>query len=500
MSRFWREGGRRARSAFIAGMASLALLLGAGVIAAVGADLAGRTAHAAGFAAVHEATPIAVVPAASGYADVVARVAPSIVTVRAERTVNPASSPLAEGELAPFLREFGFNPHDFRPHREGGLGSGVIVSADGYVLTNNHVVEGAQTVKVDLHDRRTLDAKVIGTDPPSDLAVLKVQATGLPALAFGDSDAVRVGDVVLAFGNPLGVGQTVTMGIVSAKGRATGTGDGSFEDFLQTDAAINQGNSGGALVDTAGRLVGINSQILSPSGGNIGIGFAIPSRMAESVMTQLVHGGQVHRARLGVTVQGVTSDLAQSLGLKQVQGALVSDVTKGGAADRAGIRRGDVIVSLNGEPVRDGNALRNQIAGTLPGTDVSLGIERDGRAETLSVKLGELRTAQSKAGSAGSSSSGERLGLAVRPVTPDEAAQLHLDSKEGLMVSQVDPAGPAADSGIRPGDVIEEVNRRPVADVGALRTAVAASSGKPVLLLVNRDGQSLFLTVELPHA
>ena len=289
-----------------------------------------------------------------------------------------------EGEANPFPFLFPdrrFGAPDLRPRREGGLGSGVIVRADGYLLTNNHVVEGATKVRVELSDRRTFSAKVVGADAPSDLAVLKIDAKDLPALPFGDSDAIRVGDVVLAFGNPLGVGQTVTMGIVSAKGRATDVGDGSFEDFLQTDAPINQGNSGGALVNTAGQLVGINTQILTPTGGNIGIGFAIPSRMAEGVMTQLVSGGRVERGQLGVTVQGVSSDVAASLGLKEVKGALVSDVSKGSPAEKAGVKRGDVIVSVDGVPVDDGNVLRNRIASTRPGSTVALGLVRDGAAE-----------------------------------------------------------------------------------------------------------------------
>ena len=478
---------------FFAGAASLAALLATGFLAA-GMQ---HPVHASGFEPVHAAG--AAVPAATGYADLVSRVAPSIVTVRSERLAKPAVSGLDDNQMAPFLRQFGVGPRDFAPRREGGLGSGVIASADGYVLTNNHVVEGAQKVEVELQDRRRLEARIVGTDAASDLAVLKVDAHGLPALPIGDSDAVRVGDVVLAFGNPLGVGQTVTMGIVSAKGRATGTGSGSFEDFIQTDAAINQGNSGGALVDAEGRLVGINSQILSPTGGNIGIGFAIPSRMAETVMTQLVHGGKVHRGQLGVSVQGVTSDLAKSLGLADVRGALVSDVVKGSPAERAGIERGDVILSLDGQPVSDGNSLRNRISSTQPGATVSIGFVRDGQQKTARVTLGELPSQKASADD-GAPAQGPRLGLSLQPVTPEMAKELGVPAETGLYVAEVAPASPAADAGLQAGDVIEQVNRKPIHDVSSLRQAVAASGEKPALVLVRREGASLYLTLEAPHA
>jgi Do/DeqQ family serine protease len=283
----------------------------------------------------------------------------------------------------PFLGEVQPQPQDRIEH---GLGSGVIVSADGYILTNDHVIEGAEDIRVELTDNRTLPAKVIGSDAPSDLAVLKIDASHLPVLPLGNSDQVRVGDVVLAIGNPLGVGQTVTMGIISAKGRQTGISDGSFEDFLQTDAPINQGNSGGALVNTSGELIGINSQIISPSGGNIGIGFAVPANMAKSVIDQLTKSGTVRRGMLGVTVQPVTSDLASSLGLSDVRGALISSVQQGGPANRAGVQRGDVILALNGSPVADSNALRNQIANTEPGSEVTLTILRDKREQQIRVK------------------------------------------------------------------------------------------------------------------
>ena len=493
------SGGRhRGLTFFMGGAAGAAAILAASLFAP---GLVGPAVRAGGFEAVHQTSGVAAVPAASGYADLVAKVAPAIVTVRSERMVRPTALPFGEGDdrLPPFLRGFGRGPEDFQPHREGGLGSGVVVSADGYIVTNHHVVKDAEKVKVELSDRRTFDARVVGKDAASDLAVLKIEAKGLPVLPFGDSDAIRVGDVVLAFGNPLGLGQTVTMGIVSAKGRATGLGDGSFEDFLQTDAPINQGNSGGALVSALGQLVGINSQIVSPSGGNIGIGFAIPARMAETVMTQLVNGGEVHRGQLGVTVQGMTSELAQGLGLEEVKGALVSGVLKGSPAAKAGIERGDVIVSLDDKPVTDSNALRNSIASTKPGSSVSLGIVRDGREKKLSVALGELQSARAKADPT-ERGEGGHLGLAVRPVSPEEAKELGLESKQGLLVAEVDPSGPAAEAGIRPGDVIEQVNRKSVSDVSELRAAVKASGGRPALFLVTREGQSLYVTVEGPRA
>lgn len=327
------------------------------------------------------------------YADVVDQVSPAVVTIRAERrTRAPEQFPFLDD---PMFRRF-FGDRQLQPRvppvrRQSALGSGVIVRSDGYILTNHHVIDGAEDISVELADRRTLAATVVGSDPPSDLAVLKVAADGLAVLPLADSDAVQVGDIVLALGNPLGVGQTVTMGIISAKGRATGLGDGSFEDFLQTDAPINTGNSGGALVDTRGQLIGINSQILSPSGGNIGIGFAIPASMARNVMEQLIEHGTVRRAQLGVTARSITSDLARSQGLTDVRGALVTDILPGSAAAQAGLRRGDVILAVDGEAVADSNALRNRIASTKPDTKVALTIVRDGREQTLDVTLGELK-------------------------------------------------------------------------------------------------------------
>ena len=271
------------------------------------------------------------------------------------------------------------------------LGSGVIVQRDGTILTNYHVIDGAEQIQVELTNHRVFKANVVGSDPPSDLAVLKIDAKDLDALSLGNSDQVRVGDIALAIGNPLGLGQTVTAGIISAKGRATGLSDGSFEDFLQTDAPINQGNSGGALINTRGELIGISSQILSTSGGNIGIGFAIPSNMARNVLDQILEGGKVHRGQLGVSIQPMTPELASKLGLSDVQGVLVNSVIPNGPAAKAGLRQGDVIVDFNGAAVTDGNTLRNHVASTAPGTKVNLGIFRDRQKQQIQVTLGEYQ-------------------------------------------------------------------------------------------------------------
>lgn len=317
---------------------------------------------------------------AISYAGIVNQVAPAVVTVRSQRRMRaPRQFPYSDD---PAFREFfgeRANPSQRQPDRlRTGLGSGVIVTGDGYILTNHHVVDGAEAIKIDLNDHRSFDARVVGSDPLSDLAVLKVKAVNLPLLALGNSGQVQVGDVVLAIGNPLGVGQTVTMGIISAKGRQTGLSDGSFEDFLQTDAAINQGNSGGALVSTRSELVGINSQIVSPSGGSIGIGFAVPSNMARTVFDQLVRTGKVRRGQLGIVLQ------PDSLGI------LVGQVQQESPAERAGIKPGDIITAFNGTPVNDPNTLRNLVAETPPGTEVTLTIRRGQQDHELKATLGEL--------------------------------------------------------------------------------------------------------------
>ena len=439
-----------------------------------------------------------------GFADVVAKVTPAVVTIRTERNASPQLTQMPQfpegfGEL---FGQRGPRGRAVPAPLQRGLGSGVIVSSDGYILTNNHVVEESARIQVELSDRRVLDAKLIGADAPSDLAVIKIDATNLPVVAIGDSTAMRVGDLVLAVGNPLGVGQTVTMGIVSAKGRATGTGDGSYEDFLQTDAPINQGNSGGALVNTAGELVGINSQILSPSGGSIGIGFAVPSNMAKNVMDQLVSTGRVQRGRLGVTVQGVTSDLAAGLGLDKAEGALVSDVTVGGAAAKAGLKRGDVILSYQGRAVVDTNAFRNEIAATKPGRTVTLQVLRDGKSKEVKATLEALTAAKEAANrteGAGPAGAG-KFGMAIEPLTPQLADRLELDRDvQGVVISEVDPSGAAASAGLREGDVIQQINGQAVRSAEQVRAGLEAAANKPVVLLIARANGSFFVPLRAPR-
>jgi Do/DeqQ family serine protease len=451
-------------------------------------------------------TPIAhdIASGRDSYADIVDVVSPAVVTVhvKGHARVSDTQLQLPDDFFGQFFGQQGPDGRRFRQPRDRrveALGSGVVVSADGYILTNYHVVDGADDVTIEFTDGRTMDAKVIGTDKPSDLALLKVDATNLKPIALGNSDAVKVGDVALAVGNPLGVGQTVTMGIISAKGRSTDVGNGSYEDFLQTDAPINHGNSGGALVNTKGELIGINSQILSNSDGNIGIGFAIPVNMARNVMTQLRTSGKVTRSQLGVMVQTVSPDMAESLGLKQPGGVIVSSVTPGSAADHAGLKRGDVIMSMDGQPVHDMNALRNRVAETKPGTTAQLVIVRNGAEQHLtatleSVDAGRLASHDTASGE----SSGDRaaLGVTVTPLTPELASQLHVpDGTKGLVVRDVDPDGRAADANIQSGDVIEQVNRQPVTSVDQLREALRRTGDRPALLLLNHRGNDVFVTV-----
>src|SRR6185369_205595 len=434
--------------------------------------------------------PVPDVAPQNSYADVVAKAAPAVITIRADRRVRQAQQfPFMDD---PFFRGLFGNRGQQQPQErlQQALGSGVVVSADGYILTNHHVVDGAENIKVDMNDGRTVEAKLIGSDPPSDLALLKVNASGLTFMTPGDSDKVRVGDVALAIGNPLGIGQTVTMGIISAKGRSTaGPGSGNFEDFLQTDAPINHGNSGGALINTIGELIGINSQIVpGQEGGNIGIGFAIPSNMAKSVMDQLVKNGNVRRGQLGISVTRVTSDLAASLGMPDAKGVIVNSVRAGSAAEKAGLRQGDVITALNDAAVSDTNAFRNRVASNGPGSTVTLTVLRDNREQKITATLDEFSEQTARAENQGEGgqnprAGGGKLGVSVAPLTPEIAQELQLKAgTTGVVVESVDPAGPAIEAGIQRGDVIQEVNRQPVKSPDDLRAAIEKNGTRPALL------------------
>lgn len=445
-------------------------------------------------------TPLAVGDGRASYADIVDRVSPAVVNVFARR--NNASR-----QRTTTIPDLGQPPEgggsEQQPPVSRGLGSGVLVNSNGTILTNHHVVENADDVEIELTDKRRFKAKIIGSDAPSDLAVLKVEMENLPFLNLGDSDKMRVGDVVLAVGNPLGIGQTVTLGIISAKGRRTGGGEGSFEDFLQTDAPINRGNSGGALVNLAGELIGINSQILSTSGGSIGIGFAIPSNMARGVTEQLIKNGKVRRGLLGVNIQNITPDEATALNLKEVRGAIVSNVQPDSAAAKAGLKTYDIITSLNGERIDDGNSFRNRVAAFQPGTEINLTILRDGKEMSIKATLSERSTETAAGGESEKApdapqekSENGKLGLGLQPLTPDIARRLQLKTDKGLVVTEVDPTGPAADAQIAENDVILEVNRQPVGTFEEIQAALQKAGGKPVMLFIARRGQTILMTIQ----
>ena len=456
--------------------------------------------------------PLVVDGVRTSYADVVEKSSPAVVRIEAESRSRkaPDQQPANPFGGEDFFRQLPVpRPNQQQPRIERGLGSGVIVSSDGTILTNNHVVEAADKITVLLSDNKSYSAKLVGSDRPSDLAVLKIESENLPFLNLGNSDTVRVGDIVLAIGNPLGIGQSVTAGIISAKGRRTGLSYGNndaFEDFLQTDAPINRGNSGGALVNLSGELIGINSQILAggPSGGNIGIGFSIPSNMAKSIMEQLVRDGRVRRGMLGIGIQNLSEDTAQALGLKDSSGVLVSDVRKGSAAEKAGFKRTDVIVAINGDKIEDSNVLRNKIAGTLPGSEIRVTVLRDGGPQELTATLDEFEIAGKKDGASEGEDFGAekqsdtgKLGLTLQPLTPQIARQFGIEGDpQGMVVTGVDADGVAAQAGIARGDIILEMNRRQVDSVEAVQSALESANGKPVLMLIARRGQTIYLTVK----
>jgi serine protease Do len=434
--------------------------------------------------------------ASRGYSNVVKRVVPAVVNISSSKVVKQGRN---QGQnMDPFFRQFFGDSFRGIPQerREKGLGSGVIVSPEGYILTNNHVVDGATDVTVTLHDKRELKAHVVGTDPRTDIAVVKIDGSNFPTLTLADSSKVEVGDVVLAVGDPFGVGQTVTMGIVSATGRS-GLGIEQVEDFIQTDAPINPGNSGGALVDDEGHLIGINTAIVGSSGGSQGIGFAVPINMARYDLDQITAHGKVDHAYLGILPQDVTPALARSFNV-ETKGALVGEVTPDSPAARANLKSGDIILSLNGQPVADANQLRLKIGMMSPGTSVNLGILRDGKQMTLPVTVGTYPSKEERAsvGSPGEQNSALE-GVSVDNLTPELAQQLQLPGQaKGVVVENVSPDSKAAEAGLQRGDVIQQVNHQPVTNTREFRQAVSSShKDQPVLLLVNREGSTMFLAV-----
>ena len=376
------------------------------------------------------------------------------------------------------------------------MGSGVIVSPDGYIITNNHVVDGTSELTVTLPDKREFKAKIVGTDPKTDLAVIKIDASNLPHVRWGDSSKLQVGEYVLAVGNPFGLNSTVTLGIVSALGRGH-MGITQYEDFIQTDAAINPGNSGGALINTAGELVGINTAIISQTGGYQGVGFAVPASMAKPVFESIVKTGKVVRGYLGVAIQDLTQDLAKSFGLKQAKGALVSSVAEDSPAQRAGLKQGDVIVAYQGKPVEDPAALQREVTHTPVNTKATLKIIRDGREQEVTVTIGE-QAGTVKVASADFSTENALAGLEVQSLDLQAARELGLHGKvQGVVVVNVEPDSLADRAGLAQGDVIKEINRQPIKSVRDYEKIVSnLKKDESVLLLINRRGTALFITVK----
>jgi len=427
-------------------------------------------------------------------ADIAERALPSVVNISLTKVSHHAAGPM------PF--PFFFGPPDSGEQREQGMGSGVIISSDGTIVTNNHVVSDSTEIKVTTYDKREFDATVVGTDPKSDMAVIKIKGpvSGLKPIEFGDSSRLRLGDVVLAIGNPFGVGQTVTMGIVSAKGRAD-LGIVDYEDFIQTDAAINPGNSGGALVNMEGQLVGVNTAILSRSGGYQGIGFAIPTNMALPITDALKKSGRVARGWLGVGVQEVDREIATAMKLPVASGVLISDVRAGTPAAKAGLKRGDVVTKLDGRPVSSVGQFRNTIALLGAGRQANFELVRDGKSQALSVALGEMPNDSPPGASApengNAPSGGSSLdGITLEELRPEnrQAFSVPAEIKRGVVITRLNPNSAAARAGLRPGDVLLEVNRTPVDTLAKFQENYGKAKG-PVLLLVNRRGSTVYLVV-----
>jgi serine protease Do len=436
------------------------------------------------------------------FASVARQASPAVVFVQVEKTVaaNNSMRPFPPFNDEFFRRFFG-EPMPGQPQRPRqqdrmvrGQGSGFIISSDGYILTNNHVVGDADKVLVKLLDGRELTAKIIGTDPPTDVAVIKIDEENLPVLPLGDSDKVEVGEWVLALGNPFGLSHTLTAGIVSATGRNS-VGISDYEDYIQTDAAINPGNSGGPLIDLEGKVIGINTAIFSRSGGYMGIGFAIPVNMAQSIYNQLIEHGSVTRGYLGVTIQELTQDLVESFSLKDTNGVLISQVMPNTPAEKAGLKQGDVVIKFNGEAVESVAPFRNKVSLTSPGTKVKITVIRDGKEKTFSVTI-EKMSSQEQVAQAQPKSM-EKLGLTVRTLTPEMADQYGYEDETGVVVTQVGQGSAAASAGIIPGMLIQEVNRKQVKNVKEFEEAVEKTGKKPVLMLVKDKQGSRYIALDI---
>lgn len=432
-----------------------------------------------------------------GFADVLKPVLPAVVSVTSSRVVKVPQNQFPFFNN-PFFQQFFGGRQPPQQEREQGLGSGVIVNADGYILTNNHVIAKATDIKVILPDKRQLPGKVVGADPKTDIAVVKIAANGLPTVTLGDSSKLQVGDYAFAIGNPFGVGETATMGIISATGR-NGLDIEDYEDFIQTDASINPGNSGGALLNARGEVIGINTAILSGnSGGNQGIGFAIPINLAKYVMEQILSHGKVVRGYIGVGIQEVTPDLAKAFHVPPEQGALVGSVEPNSPAAKAGLQRGDVITELNGQPVTGANDLRLKVGMMAPGTTAHLKILSNGETRDVDVVLGEAPSGKGAGGpSAGSEENSPMKGVQVQELTGDIRQQLGLNSEvKGVVVSEVPDGSPASDVGLQRGDVIEQVNRHPVTSVSDYDRLIREAGAQTVVLLINRGGATTFVVVQ----
>ncbi len=429
------------------------------------------------------------------------QVKPTVVIVYTTHVVRrdeiPGIPGLPFGPFAPQPRreqpDEGDGPQ--REFRRRGLGSGFIVNADeGHIITNNHVIAGAEDIKVQLADDREYEATVVGADQQTDIAVIKIDAPDLKAAELGDSDEVEVGEFVLAIGSPFGLRQTVSSGIISAKGRGD-LGIEDYEDFIQTDAAINRGNSGGPLVDVRGRVVGVNTAIASRTGGSVGVGFAIPVNMASHIATQLIETGEVTRGWLGVGIQDLTSDMAEQFGLDRPNGALVTQIFDGTPAAEAGLEPGDIIVEFDGKEIPNVSTLRNTVAAIQPGTEVELVIIKDGERKARTATIGQL-TDDVMAQARGETTT-EELGMSVRTLNPELAERLGTEQEKGVVVTAIQPGSPAAEQGIEPGAIILQVNRQPVATASEFRTALRdADLQRGVLLLVVVEDQSRFVVLK----